>query len=277
MIREVTVRGNLSVAEAKAMNLKLTGAKARLDVENGEAQLHDVSAKLYGGTLTGEVTAGLIESGPPFAMTAKVQGVDFNGLCTDFSKDLAGLIYGTLETTLDVKGRGLDTEGLRKNLTGGASLSLRNGKLTSFGFLKQLAQVLEAAGGRGIGKDETPFDSLTGTFAIQNGRAATQDLRLDSADLDINGKGSIGLDQSLGMDVGVVLSQAVSADMVAKTAKLKTLDNGKGELALDLRVGGTLQKPSIGLDPKMLKRAAEESIKKKGGDLLRKFLDKKKR
>ena len=102
-------------------------------------------------------------------------------------------------------------------------------------------------------------------------------MRLDSADLDINGKGSIGLDQSLGMDVGVVLSEAVSADMVTKTPKLKTLANAKGELALDLRVGGTLQKPSIGLDSKMLKRAAEESLKKKGGDLLRKFLDKKKR
>jgi uncharacterized protein involved in outer membrane biogenesis len=166
------------------------------------------------------------------------------------------LIYGTLETSLDVKGRGLDTPGLRKNLTGGATLALRNGKLTSFGFLKQLAQVLEAAGGRGIGKDETPFDSLTGTFEIANGRAATKDLRLDSADLDINGRGSIGLDQSIGMDVGVVLSEAVSADMVAKTAKLKSLVNRKGELALDLKAGGTLQKPSISVDPKMLKRAS---------------------
>lgn len=277
MLREVTVRGNLSVNEAKAMNVKLTAAHARVDVANGQAQLHDVSAKLYGGTLAGEVTAGLIETGPPFAMNAKVQGVDFNGLCSDFSKDLAGLIYGTLETSLDVKGRGLDTSGLRTNVTGGATLALRNGKLTSFGFLKQLAQVLEAAGGRGLGKDETPFDSLTGTFAIRDGRAATSDLRLDSADLDINGKGSIGLDQSLGMDVGVVLSEAVSADMVAKTPKLKTLANAKGELALDLRVGGTLQKPSIGLDSKMLKRAAEDTLKKKGGDILRKFLDKKKR
>jgi uncharacterized protein involved in outer membrane biogenesis len=277
LLREVTVRGDLSVNEAKAMNLKLTAAHARLDVANGEAQLHDVSAKLYGGTLAGEVIAGLIETGPPFAMTAKVQGIDFNALCSDFSKDLAGLIYGTLETSLDVKGRGLDTLGLQKNLTGGATLALRNGKLTSFGFLKQLAQVLEAAGGRGIGKDETPFDSLTGTFAIRDGRAETQDLRLDSTDLDINGKGSIGLDQSIGMGVGVVLSQGVSADMVAKTAKLKTLENSKGELALDLKVGGTLQKPSIGADPKMLKRAAEDTLKKKGSDALRKFLEKKKR
>ena len=170
-LREITVRGGLAVNEAKAMNLKLTGARARLDVTAGEARLHEVSASLYGGTLAGDVTASLIEAGPPFAMTAKVQGVDFNALCSDFSKDLKGLIFGTLETSLDVKGRGLDTAGLRKNLTGAATLALRNGKLTSFGFLKQLAKVLEAAGGRGIGKDETPFDSLTATFDIGNGRA----------------------------------------------------------------------------------------------------------
>jgi hypothetical protein len=117
---------------------------------------------------------------------------------------------------------------------------------------------------------------LTATFDIGNGRAATNNLRLDSADLDVNGKGSIGLDQSVGMDVGVVLSEAVSADMVAKTARLKSFVNRKGELALDLRVGGTLQKPSIGVDPKMLKRAAEDALKKKGTDVLRKLLEKRK-
>jgi hypothetical protein len=67
--------------------------------------------------LAGDVTASLIAPGPPFAMTAKVGGVDFNGLCTDFSKDLAGLIHGTLATTLDVRGRGLDTAGLRSART----------------------------------------------------------------------------------------------------------------------------------------------------------------
>jgi len=275
-LREITVRGSLSVNEAKAMNLRLTGAEARLDFAAGVARLLDLKARLYGGALAGEVSAGLIDAGPPFAMNAMVQGVDFNALCSDFSKDLAGLIFGTLETSLDVKGRGLDTPALRKNLSGGANLALRDGKLTSFGFLKQLAQVLEAAGGRGVGKDETPFASLTGTFDIGSGRATTNDLRLDGADLDVNGRGWIGLDQSIGLDAGVVLSEAVSADMVAKASKLKAFMNRKGELALDLRVGGTLQKPSIGVDPKMLKRAAEDALKKKGTDLLRDLLDQRK-
>jgi uncharacterized protein involved in outer membrane biogenesis len=276
MLRDVTVRGKLTVREAKAMNLKLTGANAQLLVQDGQARLDGIRASLYGGTLSGAVTAGLIESGPPFSMAAKIEGVDFNGLCTDFSKDLKGLIHGTLATSLDVKGRGLDTAGLRANLGGGATLALRNGKLTSFGFLKQLAEVLEAAGGRGVGRDETPFDSLTGTFAIRGGRAETSDLRLDSPDLDINAKGSIGLDQSLAMIAEVLLSPAVATDMVAKTPKLHSLVNGKGELALSLKLGGSLQKPAIGIDPAMLRRVAEDTLKKKGSDLLKRYLEKKK-
>lgn len=276
ILSEITVRGDIAVDEVKAMSLRLTAARARLDVGGGEAHLRDVSARLYGGTISGDVTAGLVEAGPPFALAAKAQGVDFNGLATDFSKDLGGLLDGTLTTSLDVTGRGLDTQGLRNHLSGGAALALRNGKLTSFGFLKQLASVLEAAGGRGIGKDDTPFDSLTGTFDIRGGRAATQDLMLDSADLDIAGKGSIGLDQSIAMDAGVLLSASVSADMVAKTPTLANLLNRQGQLALDLEIGGTLQKPSIAIDPKMLKRAAENALKKKGADTLRRLLERKK-
>jgi uncharacterized protein involved in outer membrane biogenesis len=275
MLDTITVRGTIAVDEVKAMNLKLTAAHARLDVSGGEAKLHDIAVKLYGGSLAGDVTASLVEAGPPYALSAKAQGVDFNALCADFSKDLAGVLYGTLETTLDVKGRGVDTAALRNNLTGSAALALRNGKLTSVGFLKQMAGALAAVGGGGIGKNETPFDSLTGTFDIRGGRAATQDLRLDSADLDLNGKGWVGLDQSMAMNVGVLLSQAVTAGMVAKTRQLANLTNNKGELAIDVTVGGTLQKPAIGVDPKMLRRAAEKSLEKKGKDALLRLLDKK--
>lgn len=276
MLGEVTVRGDINVDQVKAMNLKLTSAHAKLDVAGGQAKLHDVGAKLYGGSLAAEVGAGLMDAGPPFTLTGSMKGVDFNGLLSDFSKDMAGILYGTLETSLDVRGRGMDSKALQNNLLGKADLALRNGKLTSFGFLKQLAGALQAAGGRGIGKDETPFDSLTGTFDIHDGKANTQNLKLDSTDLDINGKGAVGLNQSLGMDVGVRLSPAVTNDMVAKTAQLKNLVAPSGELALDLKVGGTLQKPSIGVDPKFLKRAAEKTLKEKGKDALLKLFEKKK-
>jgi len=117
---------------------------------------------------------------------------------------------------------------------------------------------------------------LTGTFVIRGGRAETSDLKLDSPDLDINAKGSIGLDQSIAMIAEVLLAPAVASDMVAKTPKLRSLVNGKGELALSLKLAGSLQKPSIGLDPDMLKRAAEDTLKKKGSDLLKRYLEKKK-
>ncbi len=60
--------------------------------------------------------------------------------------------------------------------------------------------------------------------------------------------------------------------MIAKTPQLKYLVDKKGRLEADLHLGGTLAAPSVGVDPKMAQRAAQnagkEQIKKKGQGLL---------
>jgi uncharacterized protein involved in outer membrane biogenesis len=279
LLRDMTVRGDLSVEKIHVMNLSLASARAKLSMERGEARLSGISVSLYKGSLSGDLSAGVVETGPPFTLQAKVQGVDFNAFATDFSKDLKGLIYGTLGAGLDVQGRGLDTPGLRRNLHGTGSLDLRDGKLTSIAALKMLAKALEAAGGKGVGADETPFKSLTGTFTIAGGLLRTDDLALDSPDIDMAGKGRLGLDLTVDLDVATKISEPVSNDMIAKTPTLKYLVDKKGRLEADLHLGGTLAAPSVGVDPQMLQRAAKnagkEQLQKQGKGFLDKLLKKK--
>jgi len=279
LLRDMTVRGDLSAEKIKVMNLSLASAKAKLTMERGEARLSGIGVNLYKGSLAGQLSAGVVEAGPPFSLSANLKSVDFNALATDLSKDLKGLIYGTLELGLDVSGRGLDTPGLRRNLKGTGSLALRDGKLTSIAALKMLAKALKSAGGKGVGEDETPFTSLTGTFDIRDGRLRTTDLALDSPDIGMDGQGAIGLDMSLDLDLGAKISAPVSADMIAKTPNLRYLQDNKGRLELDLSLGGTLMAPSVGIDPAMLERAArkagKEELQKHGQDLLDKLLKKK--
>ncbi len=278
ILRDVTVRGDVTVERAKIMNLQIESARADLLMERGEARLNGVGLRLYKGGMTGEVAAVLTDPGPPFTLSAALQGVDFNAMASDLSADLRNLIRGTLEAGLDVQGRGLATNDLRRHLTGRGRLALRDGKVASFSVLKGLAKALKAAGGRGIGEDETPFTSLTGTFEIGKGLARTEDLALDSPEIDMRGEGSVGLDLTLDLDLAARISQGVSADMVAKTPALRHLEDKKRRLALDFRLGGTLMEPAVGIDPEMLKRAArsaaKEEIKGKKKDLLRKLLEK---
>ncbi|MBI3451222.1 MAG: AsmA family protein [Acidobacteria bacterium] len=280
LLRDLTVRGDLSVDRIKVMNPALSTARARLTMEGGEARLSGVSVNLYKGSLAGDLSARVTESGPPFTLAASVKGVDFNAFASDLSPGLKGLVYGTFDGSLDLEGRDLDTPGLRRNLGGKGSLALRDGKLTSIAALKMLAKALEAAGGGGIGKDETPFSSLAGTFTVANGVLRTDDLALDSPDLDMNASGKIGLDLSLDLAVSAKLSESVSADMVAKTPNLRYLENKKGKLEVDMTLGGTVMAPTAGVDPRMLSRAAKaagkEQIQKHGKDLLDRVLKKKK-
>ncbi|HZE89927.1 MAG TPA: AsmA-like C-terminal region-containing protein, partial [Verrucomicrobiae bacterium] len=280
LLRDITVKGDLSVDRIKVMNLSLSSARARLSMEGGQARLSAISVNLYKGSVAGDLSARVTESGPPFTIAASVKGVDFNAFASDLSPDLKGLVYGTFDGSLDLQGRGLDTPGLRRNLGGKGSLALRDGKLTSIAALKMLAKALQAAGGGGVGKDETPFTSLTGTFTIANGVLRTDDLALDSPDLDMSASGKIGLDLSLDLDVSARLSEGVSADMVAKTPNLRYLENKKGRLEVDMTLGGTVMAPSAGVDPQMLHRAAKaagkEQVQKHGKEMLNKLFQKKK-
>jgi AsmA protein len=275
----MTVRGDLAVEKIQVMNLSLAQARATLTMEKGVARLSGISVSLYKGQLHGDVTAGVIEPGPPFSLAAQVKGVDFNAFASDFSKGLKGMVYGTLDATLDVHGRGLDTAGLQQNLGGTGSIALRDGKLTSIAALKMLAKGLQTAGGRGVGENETPFKSLSGNFTIANGRLSTSDLALDSPDIDMSAKGDLGLDLTLDLEVAATISGAVSTDMVSKTPNLKYLEDNKGRLEADVQISGTLAAPIVGVDPDMLKRVAKkagkEQIQKQGKGLLDKFLKKK--
>jgi len=277
MLSTITMRGDLAVERMKVVNLELTGVKAALGMEDGQARLTDMVLSLYKGGLAGNLSASLAENGPPFSLSANLQGVDFNALATDFSPDLKGLLYGTLGASLNVTGRGLDRPALRRNLTGTGSLSLADGKLTSFGALKLLAKALKAAGGSGVGEDETPFKSLSATFDIADGRARTQDLKLVSDAIKMKGKGEVRLDLGLDLDLTGRISEQVSGDMVEETPALKYVQDDKGRISLDFRVGGTLMEPKVGIDPEFLRRSARESVKEEGLNILDKLLNKKKK
>jgi hypothetical protein len=146
-------------------------------------------------------------------------------------------------------------------------VEIAKGAITSFSVLKQIASLVEMAGGKGIGKDETPFESLGGSFAIGSRRAQTSDLALDSADLDINGTGSVGLDAALDLALAATFSQEASQGMLDRTAQLRSLADSQGRIVLHLLAQGTLAQPRIGLDTraqaKQMQRQAKDQVKEK--------------
>jgi len=199
-----------------------------------------------------------------------------NPLLTAYDPGLKDLLRGRLGGRLDVNASGADMQPILASARGSGALEMTEGAITSFSILKQLASVLELAGGKGIGKDETPFEYLRGTLAIGSGRAATEDLELHAADLDLTGRGWVGLDATLDLAVTARFSQEATRGMVEKTAGLGALTGPDGRLAVHLLMDGSLAAPRVRPDTttqvRDLKARKKEEVRDRvKGSLLRRL------
>ena len=150
----------------------------------------------------------------------------------------------------------------------------KEGKIVSFGVIKQVMKALEIAGAKGIAKDETPFDRLSADFDVVQGTARTKDLEFRSPDVDGDGAGTVGPGGALHLDVLASFSKTVSDDLVAKTHALSIRQGAGGRLSVPLQVRGTIHDPSIQLDlDRVLNEGVLKALKKEGTkSLLKKLL-----
>ncbi|MBZ5637469.1 MAG: AsmA family protein [Acidobacteriia bacterium] len=259
-------RGTIEAAKGRLAGLEMTDLRARLDIESEAARFEDATFALYGGRCHGTLVLDLGSPGAPFRLDARLEGVDADRLLTSIDPSRKGSIHGVGSFTLDVGG---DAAGgsVAGSIRGSARAELKDGRLPTVGILKQVAQILELAGGRGIGRDETPFDHVSASFDVHEGRGDTKDLEFRSADLDLDGRGSVGFDGALGLDVIASFSRRASGDLVRETPQLKfRLDPG-GRLTMPLKIRGDFKAPSVQLD---LDRVLREGLERSAGDRGRK-------
>jgi AsmA protein len=245
---QVNAKGRLKVDLLHFMNFDLKDVRGTVALKDAVLRVSDLTAKLYGGGLKGGAGIDLSKKNPAYRIDSSLDGIDVNGVAAAYDPALKGILKGALSGRLALDASGGQMDALLASARGDARLEILNGALTSISVLKQLAALLEAAGGKGIGRDETPFERLSGTFAIGDRKAQTSDLALVSPDLDLAGAGEIGLDTSLNLAVAATFSEEATRGMVQKTPAAKALTDKDGRLAVHLLARGNLAQPSIGLD-----------------------------
>lgn len=189
------VDAELSLAVSEIAYGTLVAGASRLDVGLADGRL-DIAlekAELYGGSATGRVTFD--GSTPVAALEARIEarGVDGGRL----SAGLTGQerIRGQTEIDLDLATRGTSREELVARLKGRAHLSFDAGALVDLDVAAMLGRVTTgvAEGWTAAGKGQTPFSRLEARFAVEDGIAETEDLRLEGPAVAVVGTGSIDL------------------------------------------------------------------------------------
>jgi AsmA protein len=272
LLQQVAASGSLAVDALRFQTFDVGGVRGAVTLKNAVLSLQNLKAKLYAGQVSGDAMLDLSRPTPRYRLDTALKGVDVNALAGAYDPSLKGLLRGTLSGELGIEASGVDLKAILDTAAGSARIEIAKGALTSISVLKQLATLLQAAGGKGIGQDETPFDSLGGSFAIGGRRAETSNLLLDSLDLDLTGQGWVGLGSELNLAAVARFSEEASRGMLEKTPQLRALTDAKGQLALHLLARGTLAAPSIALDTKsqvqQIKEQQKERAKEKVKDRL---------
>ncbi len=268
MLRSLKIDGTLSVGKLLASGLTMTDIKAKIRGNGGVIELNPLSMKLYKGIYSGSASLNVSGKTPKYSATSDLKNLAIEGLMADLSEDGKSIIRGKSQLSFNVTTSGDRPSTLKKRLNGNASFKATEGALQSEKLAQNVEKVIAFLKGRSPkpAGEELVFDSLAGTFNIQNGVAKNNDLKLITSFIYANGKGDINIGDS---DLDYVMAVGLSEE--------------PGKAAIPVTIKGPFEKPKYGVDFKAAlsekqkevvkekKEELEEKIGDKIGDKLKKF------
>jgi AsmA protein len=239
-LRQLNASGELRFGQAKFSGLTLTDAAFALTAANGQLQLRP-SAKLYGGSLAGNIRVDVQADAAAVALEQQLDGVDLAPLARDLleSEDVSG----TGDVRLNVTTTGSNVGQMRRDLDGDVSFTVTDGALNGFDLWYELRRARARLDGAELpareGERRTPFSSLSASGVVQDALLTNRDLTGVLDFMTITGNGTVNL-----------LDDMINFDLVARFIDGPTLqsDPEMAKLAgqaLPLRATGTLAEPSI--------------------------------
>jgi len=217
-LRSKTVNGKLAVGALTYRRAKLENVKAELRLAGGKLEVSPHSASLYGGNLTGELSADA--DGNKFRVKETVQNVAVGALLHDVTQK--DFIEGRGNAALDVQSTGATAAALKKALAGSARIDMKEGTIKGV----NLAEAARKA--KGGAAQKTDFSDLSASLKINNGVARNDDLKAQSPLLRLSGAGNLDIGNN-------------GIDYLARA----TLAGGVG---VPVKVYGALDNPSYSVD-----------------------------
>jgi hypothetical protein len=179
-------------------------------------------------------------------------------------------LYGTLAATTNVTFSTPDSGDVAQTLNGTLAMTLSNGKIMKLDLPGELAKIGKFGGVSP--KGYTAISQMSGTYAIHNGVAQTNDMK---AALDIGtmaAQGTVNLvSQDLNMHVTAVLNKGFSQSVggTGIGGYLNTaLANKNGELVLPVLITGNMNHPLVAPDVQQIAKMKLNNLLPTAGGLL---------
>ncbi|WP_077963451.1 AsmA family protein [Ensifer adhaerens] len=195
-------------------------AATTLKISEGVANLDIPESPFYGGQVAASLTADGSGTEPSIAVRASISGASAAPLLIDLANFKH--LEGALQTTFDIAGAGGTTGTLKRSLKGTAEVRFSDGAIRGIDVADVYNNLvgLMSSGFKQNDDKATGFTELGASFAIDNGVARTDDIKLVGPLVRMSGKGEANLPEdqlNFRLDPRVVASlQGQGADIATE-------------------------------------------------------------
>jgi uncharacterized protein involved in outer membrane biogenesis len=241
----VEITGTLHAGTVVLRGLTISRLSIRYRVADNILSVEDLRGGMTGGTFTDTARINLAGRGFPFTTRLNLHGVRADELIAAFDPLAAGSISGTLSAKADLTGLGTSAAAIKRSLSGTGDFHIKNGRVSSCGFVLELARVLHSEELRVI-----HFSTFNGTFRIRREQVFLNAF-LNGPAISMKQSGRIGFDNSLDMNI-----EAQPASHVT----------------VPIKATGTIGSPSCSISGKNLERRLgekAEETKEMGREVLK--------
>jgi AsmA protein len=254
-LKTLQLNGKLTIGSATIYGMKLSQVAVGLAADGGVLHVSPATAKLYGGTSTGDITLDAHSTVPVLHLNESLASIDVQPLLMDFAK--FNRVSGSGDVTMNVTAQGNTTAALMSSLDGHAAANLTNGAIQGIDLWSSINSAVALAerhtmpsGGTG---NSTRFNAFKASADLTNGVASTKDLDIASGDLRVTGQGTTNL-------VTSAVNYRLNAAILKGSAGSAALAN------IPLLVSGTMTSPSVRPDTQgLVKSLAQQQLQKRKG------------
>jgi AsmA protein len=257
--------GQAHIGQTRYQGLQIDNLQARYRLEKNVLTIDKLSAQMAGGTLEQTARVDLGVPGLLYRFQTRVQGVQADPLVSAFFPGAAETVFGALDFSAELAGRGTTAEAVKKALSGQLDMRMVDGRLTGAGLVAGLAEFLNLEELRVL-----RFSQAEGNFRIKEGEVQVAS-EFSGADVRLRPRGSFGLDGNLDLRLDTRLAPQLmqKLDSRGRITQYLTDQQGWGQLAL--RLGGTVDAPRFALDTAGVREQVQDKAKQ---ELQKKFQEK---
>jgi len=247
---DMKIKADISLDWFSYKNMHISNLKTICLLQENVLNLESLDAKLTDGSFHIKSRTNLGVRGLDYSLNLIGKDLQLNPIMTTLLPGIKENMYGIMDITADIRGKGTTSDTFKKHLKGEGEIHIEEGKVTGLKPLQSIASFIK------LDKlDTLYFDHAHGTFQVKDSLIHTKN-SLKGKEIEIYPEGTIGLDSNLALSLDIRLSPQISEQIVDE-ALTKYFKDDRGWTVITLAIRGPFDEVTVMPAPSTIRNISE--------------------